>query len=235
MASHARKMTLVPVDDSTEPTTPDFPSEVVIPASQHPTTTTTKRNSIRKYALDRQRKMVRVILKLAQSGSYDMDGSLLRSDGSPVEETDMVSLLLYTMSPGRVVRGLYDFVEILINAGVTAADVINTQVKEMLMKRANERVDRPQRKIKQVTPPHESRKEQDDDVYSQDHDYSLTPPPKLHGPFPRQPSRGEKRKLDENDSSQPASKISKPDQDGSGKIPRPEEDWTGDSEAEFDT
>jgi hypothetical protein len=149
MASHAKMMTLVPVDESTEPTTQDFPTEVVVPLSQPSTTlTTTKRNSIRKYALDRQRKMIRVILKLAQSGSYDMDGSLLRTDGSPLEDTDMVSLLLYTMSPGRVVRGLHDFVEILINAGVTAADVINTQVKEMLMKRVNEGVDRRQTRKK---------------------------------------------------------------------------------------
>ena len=221
MTSHARKMTLVPVDESTEPTTHAFPSEVVIPVSQQPTTSTTKRNSIRKYALERQRKMVRVILKLAQSGSYDMDGSLLRTDGSPLEDTDMVSLLLYTMSPGRVVRGLHDFVEILINAGVTATDVINTQVKEMLMKRVNERVDRPQRKIKQVTPPPEPPKEAAD-VYTQDHEYSLPPPPKLQGPFLRQPS---KRSLVERDSSEPPPKIAREEEEE-------EKSWTDDSEGE---
>lgn len=221
MVSYAKKMTLVPVDETTQPTTQDFPTEVVVPVSQPSATSTTKRNSIRKYALERQRKMIRVILKLAQSGSYDMDGSLLRTDGSPLEDADMVSLLLYTMSPGRVVRGLHDFVEILINAGVTAADVINTQVKEMLMKRGNERVNQQQIKRKQVKPPPPEQFGEATDVYSQDHEYSLPPPPKLDGPFPL--SRSSKRRLIDSDESEPATKIA-----------RTTQPWDEDSEGEFD-
>ena len=220
MASYAKKMTLVPVDETTEPTTEEFPTEVVVPVSQSSATTTTKRNSIRKYALDRQRKMIRVILKLAQSGSYDMNGSLLRTDGSPLEDTDMVSLLLYTMSPGRVVRGLDDFVEILINAGVTATDVINTQVKEMLMKRVKEGVYHRQTNRKQVTQPAEVL-EEDENVYNQGHEYSLPPPPKLKGPFPL--TQSSKRRLSETDASEPAAKIA-----------RTKQPWDEDSEGEFD-
>ena len=220
MASYAKKMTLVPVDETAEPTTEEFPTEVVVPVPQSAATTTTKRNSIRKYALERQKKMIRVILKLAQSGSYDMDGSLLRIDGSPLEDADMVSLLLYTMSPGRIVRGLHEFVEILLNAGVTPGDVINTQVKEMLMKRGNEGVNRQQQKRNQVRQPVDSLDE-GASVDNQDHEYSLPPPPKLHGPFPL--TRPSKRRLIESNPSEPAAKIA-----------RTEKPWDEDSEGEFD-
>lgn len=127
--SQFKKMTTIPVDevDQQMEKNPDIVVEV----------DSKKQNSIRKYALDRQRKLINVILKLAQHGSYDKEGYLLRHDGSRLEESDFISLLLFAMSPGRSIRGLQDFIHILASAGITPNEVINIQVKELLSKLAD--------------------------------------------------------------------------------------------------
>lgn len=102
-----------------------------------------KENLIKKHTLERQRKIMSVVLKLAQHGSYDADGVLIRTDGSRVEESDLIELLLFAMSRGRLIRGLDDFARILAKAGVTPDEVINSQVRDLLMKQINQHTNVP--------------------------------------------------------------------------------------------
>lgn len=88
-------------------------------------------NKIRKYAADRQRKMLTIVLKLALANGYDETGMFKTMDG---ESMDIVPLLIYSLSPGRNITGLQDFVRLLHEANVKPQDVINFQVKEMLSK-----------------------------------------------------------------------------------------------------
>lgn len=112
-----------------------------------------KQNPIKKYALDRQRKLLAVILKLAQNGSYDDTGFLVRSDGSRLEEADLISLLLFAMSPGRTVTGLEDFIKILARSGVKPDDVINDQVRVMLSKYMARMTNSPRKTTIDMVPP----------------------------------------------------------------------------------
>lgn len=114
---------MIPVEDV--PSAEDIVVDVPPP--------TKKENSIRKYTMERQRKLITVILKLARNGSYDEEGSLRRTDGSRLDGVDFITLLHYAMSAGKSIRGLNDFVSILIQAGVTPDDIINNNVKELMI------------------------------------------------------------------------------------------------------
>lgn len=94
-----------------------------------------KENSIRKYAADRQRKLLNVVLRVAAYGGYDEMGRIKTKDGSFMESSDIVPLLLYALSPGRQVHGLDEFVDLLYRADVDPEDIINTNVRELLRKR----------------------------------------------------------------------------------------------------
>lgn len=91
-------------------------------------------NRIRTYAADRQRKMLTVVLKLAVAGAYDELGQFRTLDNEPL---DIIPLLIYALSPGRNITGLTDFVRLLADAGVEPGDVINSHVKDMLIRRRN--------------------------------------------------------------------------------------------------
>lgn len=89
-----------------------------------------KVNSIRKYALERQQKLLKVILKLALANGYDNSGRMRESDGSFLRE--IYPLIMHAFSPGRSLAGLNRFVRLLKEAGVKPDEVINENVKHLL-------------------------------------------------------------------------------------------------------
>ena len=130
--NHTKKMVLVPYQQG---------SGVVANAVSEPQTVAPqitsapkqkKENSIRKYAAERQRKLLTMILKLALHGGYDENGMIACANG---DTTDIVPLIMYASSPGRNVTGMTDFVNLLYDAGVEPDLVINTSVRELLHKR----------------------------------------------------------------------------------------------------
>lgn len=102
-----------------------------------------KGNSIRKYAAERQRKLLIIVLKLAAYGGYDENGVIKDT------EHDIVPLLLHSLSPGRNVAGIQDFVNLLHKAGVSPDLIINADVRELLRRKSID--DRQIRKIAPVT------------------------------------------------------------------------------------
>ena len=132
---HTNKMVLVPYQDgSGEMGGEDSftPRGTVSPPSP-PQANPSKRNSIRKYAADRQRKMLTIVLKLALTRGYDEGGMMKTMDG---DEMDIIPLLIYTLSPGRNIAGIHDFIELLYQAGVKPHDVINVHVRDLLNRRS---------------------------------------------------------------------------------------------------
>jgi hypothetical protein len=125
----AKKMTLVPFQEgggvSNEFKQPD-PESVISDEN------TKKVNSIRKHALDRQTKLLKVVLKLAQTNAYDSNGTATDGKGG---RYDVVPLLLYCFSPGRSIRNLDHFVETLHSAGIDPQDILNQNVREMLLQK----------------------------------------------------------------------------------------------------
>lgn len=112
------------------------------------------KNKIKRYAMERQRKLLKIILRLATVNGYDNQERIKLKNGSYLEQSDVVSLLLYTLSPGKKVVGLEDFVDLLREAGVTSDMVINENVKAMLENRQPPMSShRHRRRPKEISPP----------------------------------------------------------------------------------
>lgn len=128
--NNTRKMVLRPYQDGGADADTNI-EDVFTPSRSIETQTEKPKrgNSIRKYAADRQQKLLHIVLKLAAYGGYDEDGKIKTRHG---EVMDIVPLLLYSSSPGRSVKGMADFVELLYNAGVSPDLVINVNVRDML-------------------------------------------------------------------------------------------------------
>lgn len=93
-----------------------------------------KGNQIRKYALERQQKFLKIILRLAAINGYDENGRIKLPSGTYMENSDIVTLLGHSLTPGRNISGLKEFVDLLAEAGVSDDLVINENVKQMLQK-----------------------------------------------------------------------------------------------------
>ena len=91
-----------------------------------------KKSSIRQYAMERQHKLITMILKIALAKGYDFDGKFKTSDG---ESLDIVPLLMHAASPGRDIKGLDEFVDLLHACNVTPDLIINVNVRDALLKR----------------------------------------------------------------------------------------------------
>ena len=155
--NNTRKMYLVPYQQGRGAGDESFQQDLVSAADvSTPDDIVTPRNrgnSIRKYAAERHQKLLQIVLRLAAFGGYDEHGRISTSNG---ESLDIVPLLLYASSPGRNVRGISDFVELLYNANVSPDWIINSSVKEELSKRITYGGKReqktPQRKQRQLMP-----------------------------------------------------------------------------------
>ena len=150
-------------------------------------------NSIRRYAAERQRKMLNVVLRIATFGGYDEKGRIKSADGSFIDESDIVPLLSYALSPGRQVKGLDHFVNLLARAGVDPSDILNVNVRELLIKRlSNSSYSHP----RSTTPPSEPHETEE-----------LTPEPaELPPPPPLKlmvPQRGQKRQHEDSTDQEP--------------------------------
>lgn len=127
-----KKMVLVPFQQGTGVVEKAVSEPPVMTSSSSSVAKQKKENSNRRYAVDRQRKLLSMILKLALHGGYDANGMIVCANG---DTTDIVPLIMYAGSPGRNVKGMTDFVNLLYDAGVEPELVINTLVRELLHKR----------------------------------------------------------------------------------------------------
>lgn len=132
--NNTRKMYLVPFQDGrgeSDVFNESAPETSSTTEAASPAVTSKKGNSIRKYAAERQLKLVQIVLRLALYGGYDSEGRIKTSDGYK----DIVPLLLYAASPGRNVKGLSDFIDLLYKANVSPDMIINSTVREELLDR----------------------------------------------------------------------------------------------------
>lgn len=102
--------------------------------------TAAPRNSVRSYALQRQTKMVKLILKLALAGVYDSNGTMRSSSG---ERISVVPFIMHCFKPGKVLSGLDEFINLMSQAGIEPDQVINENVKQMLLRSKSDRVPSP--------------------------------------------------------------------------------------------
>lgn len=87
------------------------------------------KNSIRAHALNRQRKILTIIRKLARIEGYNDQGHIKGRNGSYLEKSDIATLVLWAVSQDKIIYGLQEFVDLLKAAGVTADEVMNENLR----------------------------------------------------------------------------------------------------------
>lgn len=87
------------------------------------------KNSIRAHALNRQRKILTIIRKLAKIDAYNEHGQIKTKNGTFLERSDIATLVLWAVSQDKIIHGLQEFVELLKTAGVTSDEVMNENLR----------------------------------------------------------------------------------------------------------
>lgn len=105
----------------------------LFPVTQREIPSKRKPNSIRQYAAERQLKFLRLVMKLGAINAYDEEGRMRDATGNV--SSNILPLINHALSPGRNVQGMADFVELLVRAGVKPDDVINVNVRDLLLRR----------------------------------------------------------------------------------------------------
>ena len=122
---HTQKMVLVPENEVNQRGRGEPMDEAEPVEAQD---SSPKGNKIRRYAAERQRMMLSIVLKLASKSLYDSAGRFDIAKG----KVYIAPLLMYALSPGRTYPALDEFVDVLYRAGVTPDEVINSNVKDLL-------------------------------------------------------------------------------------------------------
>ena len=89
-------------------------------------------NTIKAKRGERQRQLIKLVLKLASISGYNEEGRLRLKDGTFSEELNVVPFLSLALRKGRNVKGIEDFVCLLREAKITPDMVVNEYLKQML-------------------------------------------------------------------------------------------------------
>src|SRR5690349_11055664 len=125
---HAQKMVMVPYEQQTGG------GEIMhVQPSIEPMK---KGNKIKDHALERQKRLLSIVLKLAEVKRYNNHLEIRRRDGTFMQNTDLIALLLQAVTPGRILLGQQEFVDLLREARVDPELVANLNIRSILLKRS---------------------------------------------------------------------------------------------------
>src|SRR5207245_270197 len=82
---------------------------------------------------DKVQKLLDIALKLALIKGYNEKRQILAPDGTFLPNSDILHLLNYTLSPGKVLIGETEFIYLLRKAGVDPTIIVNEHVRSRLI------------------------------------------------------------------------------------------------------
>src|SRR5882672_1023893 len=77
-------------------------------------------------------KQLKIILKLARIDAYNLDGQIKGADGQYMSRSDIIHLLQHSMTPGKLLIGEDEFVDLLHKANVEIDLIVNENVRSRL-------------------------------------------------------------------------------------------------------
>jgi hypothetical protein len=126
---HARKMVVMPYES--------VPKNNPIQAKQAPyiinDLSETKENKKPDKVVDKIRRILNIIYKLAHINGYELDGRIIDLNGNPIINSNIVDLINHSLSYGKVLIGESEFIQLLNKAGVDPEYIINENVKVKLI------------------------------------------------------------------------------------------------------
>lgn len=84
--------------------------------------------------LDKFLRQMQIILKIAKINGYDIGGRIRDQTGNFMENSSLINLLSYSMTPGRVLVGEKEFVDLLFEANVDPDSILNDNIRAKLYK-----------------------------------------------------------------------------------------------------
>lgn len=92
-----------------------------------------KGNTIRDHAMERQRRLLQIIMRIAAIRGYNENGNIKDRHGKFIEGTDIIPLILYSVTKERLVRGIDAYVDLLVEAKVPPDVITNENLKQRLI------------------------------------------------------------------------------------------------------
>lgn len=91
-----------------------------------------KGNRIREHALERNRRLIGIVLKLAEIKGYNDKFQIRNTDGRYLPNSDVITLVLHSISQGRSLEGLREFAALLKEANVNPEFITNENVRALM-------------------------------------------------------------------------------------------------------
>jgi len=110
--------------------------------------------------------LLKIMAKLAKIQGYDENWRIRNQKGQFIDDTNVAALLTYAMSPGKVLNGEQNFIDLLNEAGVSEELVLNEAIKAKLKRSfpvINEEVEPRITFDSSVVPPRKPMKRKHDD------------------------------------------------------------------------
>ncbi|MDI9312030.1 MAG: hypothetical protein QM535_17585 [Limnohabitans sp.] len=77
--------------------------------------------------------ILQIISRLAMIKGYNENGNILGLNGDYLKNTDLVSLLLHSMSPGKILNGEIEFIDLLRKANISPLLILNETFRSKLL------------------------------------------------------------------------------------------------------
>ena len=98
-----------------------------------PNSKASKRNTIRENAMDRQRRLLQIIMHIASVQGYNNQCNIKDRSGNFVEGSDIVPLILYAVSKEKLVKDIEPFVNLLVDAKVPPEIITNEVLRQRVI------------------------------------------------------------------------------------------------------
>ena len=142
--SYARKMVATSIENQDEGPPLSYPRKVVAASMENEDKNEKhvhvpyiekrkiKKSSPRMKHVEKFNKIINICLDLARVSAYDASGRIKSRNGKFVENSNVTLLLEHAMSPGKLLIGEQEFLEMLANANVNPDLILNENVKAKL-------------------------------------------------------------------------------------------------------
>ena len=78
-------------------------------------------------------RLLKIVLKIAMNNAYDEDFKIKDSEGKPISDSDITTLLNNAISPQKILVGESDFVRVLYESGVDPNWIVNENLRSKLL------------------------------------------------------------------------------------------------------
>jgi hypothetical protein len=97
-----------------------------------PDTETTSAKRVRNKPFEKLAKILKIVLGLAQVNGYDVIGRIKTKNGDFLDKSNVIDLIIHSMSYGKELIGETEFINLLFEANISPTLIVNENIKKKL-------------------------------------------------------------------------------------------------------